>query len=243
MLLLSAIRHDLDHPGVNNTFVVETGHDLAVLYNDASPLENHHCSTAFRMVKECHLFGYVDAAKRRQLRRGIIACIMATDISIHNDVLNKFAAVLRSEGGFAWDSVDHMHLLLSMMMKASDLSNELRPWHVSKRWADQLLDEFFAQGRREIEEKIPLTPFMQPENVNQDLMQTNFIGQVILPLYRGLNEFFPEVTTFRRRMKAARDVWTNRLEKTGSADERAKVQQEKETSPSPSPADEPAAMM
>lgn len=35
-LLMSAAVHDLRHPGVNNNFLVTTGHPLATRYNDKS---------------------------------------------------------------------------------------------------------------------------------------------------------------------------------------------------------------
>ena len=37
-LLLSAVGHDLNHPGVNNALLVNSRHPLAVLYNDISVL-------------------------------------------------------------------------------------------------------------------------------------------------------------------------------------------------------------
>eukprot|EP00913_Durusdinium_trenchii_P002266 g2092.t1 len=43
-LLIAAAGHDLGHLGVNNQFLVETNHDVAVKYNDRSPLENMHCA-------------------------------------------------------------------------------------------------------------------------------------------------------------------------------------------------------
>ena len=40
--LLSAIGHDLDHPGMNNAYQMNALTTLAITYNDSSPLENHH---------------------------------------------------------------------------------------------------------------------------------------------------------------------------------------------------------
>jgi hypothetical protein len=34
----------LEISGVNNQFLVETTHEVAVKYNDRSPLENLHCA-------------------------------------------------------------------------------------------------------------------------------------------------------------------------------------------------------
>ena len=37
---MAALGHDIGHPGVNNGFLSEVGHELAMQYNDRSPLEN-----------------------------------------------------------------------------------------------------------------------------------------------------------------------------------------------------------
>ena len=42
----SAAAHDYQHGGLNNDFLIKTMHPLAALYNDQSPLENHHVSAA-----------------------------------------------------------------------------------------------------------------------------------------------------------------------------------------------------
>ena len=46
----AAITHDYEHGGVNNDFLMKTAHPLAILYNDQSPLENHHCAAAAALL-------------------------------------------------------------------------------------------------------------------------------------------------------------------------------------------------
>ena len=48
--IVAALIHDCGHPGVNNSFLVKTSDELAIRYNDQSPLENMHCATAFGLM-------------------------------------------------------------------------------------------------------------------------------------------------------------------------------------------------
>ena len=47
-MLIAMVVHDLDHPGRTNHFLSNSQHELALLYNDKSILENHHVATAFK---------------------------------------------------------------------------------------------------------------------------------------------------------------------------------------------------
>mmetsp|Transcript_43533 Transcript_43533/g.100211 ORF Transcript_43533/g.100211 Transcript_43533/m.100211 type:complete len:1079 (-) Transcript_43533:96-3332(-) len=49
-LLIGALCHDCDHRGCTNQFEVISRSDLAIRYNDNSPLENHHCARAFQIA-------------------------------------------------------------------------------------------------------------------------------------------------------------------------------------------------
>ena len=49
-LMVAAIGHDIDHPGLNNAFLRKTQAPLAIRYNDRSVLENHHASVLFSLL-------------------------------------------------------------------------------------------------------------------------------------------------------------------------------------------------
>ena len=51
----SALVHDFEHGGLNNDFLIKTQHPLAIIYNDQSPLENHHVSAASRLLRDPEL--------------------------------------------------------------------------------------------------------------------------------------------------------------------------------------------
>uniref|UniRef100_A0A1I8FBR6 PDEase domain-containing protein n=1 Tax=Macrostomum lignano TaxID=282301 RepID=A0A1I8FBR6_9PLAT len=50
--IVAALVHDYEHTGTTNSFHVNTGSDLALLYNDKGVLENYHVSAVFRLLRE-----------------------------------------------------------------------------------------------------------------------------------------------------------------------------------------------
>ncbi|VDN95988.1 unnamed protein product [Rodentolepis nana] len=78
-IFASAI-HDVHHPGLTNQFLVNTGHKLALLYNDASVLENHHLSVAFKLLNDpgCDIFPNLTLKQRQFLRRLVIELVSAS---------------------------------------------------------------------------------------------------------------------------------------------------------------------
>lgn len=50
-LLFAALCHDLQHCGVNNQFLVDTMHPLALRYGDSAVLERHHAAVAFATLE------------------------------------------------------------------------------------------------------------------------------------------------------------------------------------------------
>jgi hypothetical protein len=78
-LLLAAICHDLEHPGTTNAYQVNTGSALAIRYNDASVLENHHASTGFTLMERAGILRHLTPAEFRAARKTMLAAILATD--------------------------------------------------------------------------------------------------------------------------------------------------------------------
>ncbi|KAJ8957041.1 hypothetical protein NQ314_006618 [Rhamnusium bicolor] len=210
ILLTSCICHDLDHPGYNNIYQINAKTELAIRYNDISPLENHHCSVAFRILEneDCNIFKSFSSEDFKQVREGMIRCILATDMARHNEILTNFKEIVPS---FNYNDKGHVNLVRTFMseleifsfdlhkklcmvlIKVSDISNEARPMDVAEPWLDKLLQEFFKQSDAEKLEGLPVTPFMDREKITKPSSQCSFIGFVLLPLFEALGDLFIEL--------------------------------------------------
>ncbi|XP_071335792.1 high affinity cGMP-specific 3',5'-cyclic phosphodiesterase 9A-like [Trachinotus anak] len=190
IMLTSALCHDLDHPGYNNVYQINAQTDLALRYNDISPLENHHCAIAFGILSkpECNILKNLTSEQYKHIRGGMIKCILATDMARHNEILNKFKVI---QPVFDFTNKDHKDVLMKIMVKVSDISNEARPMAVAEPWLDCLLQEFFNQSDTEKLKGLPVTPFMDRDKVSKPSSQTSFIRFVLLPLFTELTKLFP----------------------------------------------------
>uniref|UniRef100_A0A671MHD3 High affinity cGMP-specific 3',5'-cyclic phosphodiesterase 9A n=1 Tax=Sinocyclocheilus anshuiensis TaxID=1608454 RepID=A0A671MHD3_9TELE len=190
IMLTSAVCHDLDHTGYNNAYQINARTELALRYNDISPLENHHCAVAFEILEktESNIFRNLSTEQFKRIREGIIKCILATDMTRHTEILNKFKAILPV---FDFSDKDHRDVLMMIMIKVSDISNEARPMDVAEPWLDCLLQEFFNQSDMEKLEGLPVTPFMDRDKVTKPSSQTGFIRFVLFPLFTELANLFP----------------------------------------------------
>ena len=79
-LLISAIGHDVGHPGVNNAFLVSLNAPLAQLYNDRSVLESFHCAAYSQILRRYWPKAFQDSGMRKLMitRRNIQSCMQRT---------------------------------------------------------------------------------------------------------------------------------------------------------------------
>jgi high affinity cGMP-specific 3',5'-cyclic phosphodiesterase 9 len=73
-LLISALCHDLDHDGFNNSYQINALTPLAILYNDKSPLEMYHCAVAFSILanEKCNIISNLSREQFKRLRENVI---------------------------------------------------------------------------------------------------------------------------------------------------------------------------
>ncbi|KAI3356630.1 hypothetical protein L3Q82_017816 [Scortum barcoo] len=182
ILMTAAVCHDLDHPGFNNTYQINARTELAVRYNDISPLENHHCAVAFQIFSQpdCNIFSNFDPEAFKQIRQGTITLILATDMARHGEILDSFKQKVDS---FDYTDEEHVTCLKMVLIKCCDISNEVRPMEVAEPWVDCLLEEYFMQSDREKAEGLPVAPFMDREKVTKPTAQIGFIKFVLIPMF------------------------------------------------------------
>ncbi|KAJ1560463.1 High affinity cAMP-specific and IBMX-insensitive 3',5'-cyclic phosphodiesterase 9A [Cladochytrium tenue] len=155
------------------------------------------------------LAGLTDA-QFKEFRKNVIGCILATDMGKHGEILAKFKGYTES---FNFDDANHRQLLWQMIMKCADISNEVRPRHISEPWVDNLLEEFFSQSDKEKAEGLPTAPFMDREKVTKGSAQVGFIGFVMIPLFELVSKVLPNMEdTLLRPIRGAQEYYKGMLE-------------------------------
>ncbi|KAI8915954.1 hypothetical protein EDD86DRAFT_186383 [Gorgonomyces haynaldii] len=208
-MLTACLGHDLNHPGYNNAYQINADTELALIYNDQAVLENHHASMLFCILShdQSNITANLDGQQKRQFRKLVLKCILATDMSKHGEIVNGFKKIAPE---FKYEDEAHRHELFSMLIKCSDISTEgIIPPHVAERWVDLLLEEFFSQSDREKHEGLPTMPFMDREKVTKPSAQIGFIQFVMIPLYETLGmvlQMGPLIEPIRNALQYYKDL-------------------------------------
>lgn len=155
--LMGAAVHDVDHPGVNNYYLVNTKSPLAILYNDKSILENYHVACAFNLMRDekYDVLSSLTEESQKIARNIMVTTVLGTDNFVHFQHLNHYKE-RRDAADFEPHGKDKLDLL-TLILHSADLSNGTRPLEYSKKWSMRVLDEFFLQGDKERELGLPIS--------------------------------------------------------------------------------------
>ena len=201
-LLIAAVGHDVDHPGVNNAFMMNSDSPLALRYNDQSVLENHHAATTFSILSDpkCNLLASLSTAERREARAQMIGIILHTDMARHEEMV-KVLTVKAAE-----ESMVPASFTLEVLCHVADLGNCAIRWDLSKVWAERMCEEAVGQAVRERELGLPFGR-VAPYN-EKDLMarQLVFLDGWVAPLLKAAAIFYPCVKSRLEAVQACRQV-------------------------------------
>ncbi|XP_009305135.1 cGMP-specific 3',5'-cyclic phosphodiesterase isoform X1 [Danio rerio] len=187
-LMIASLSHDLDHRGVNNSYIQRSNQPLAQLYGQSS-LEHHHYDMCLLILNNpgSQILSSLSVNEYMACLQMIEKNILATDLAIFFEKRTKFFK-LAENNSCLWKDEGHRELLRSMLMTASDICAITKPWPVQKRIAELVATEFYAQGDREKRElNIQPIDVMDRENASRlPQMQVDYIDGICSPLYEAL---------------------------------------------------------
>ncbi|CAH1179104.1 unnamed protein product [Phaedon cochleariae] len=185
--LIGAVAHDLDHPGVNQHFLISTSNHLAILYQNKSVLENHHWRSAIGCLLESGLAEQL-RPYRTELEQQIRELILATDINRQPEFLTRFKRHL-DEDSLDLRMSEHRLFIMQIALKCADISNPTRPWDISRKWSLKVCDEFFRQGEFERQLNLPVTSICDRQSTSVARIQVGFFKIVVTPLFTEWHRF------------------------------------------------------
>ena len=212
-ILIAALCHDIDHPGVNNNFLIVTSAPFAVLYNDRSVLENHHAALTFQLLqkRENDIFGNLSALERHDIRKMVIGSILSTDMSVHMSMVTQAQEMGAKK--INTDSISDKQLLMNIFVHGSDINNPVLPLTIHIKWTDLCADEFFEQAQTERVKGIPVTPFMaNKDSLSKAKSNLNFLEGIVAPLWMAIVDLIPELKPRLEEMKRNRAHWIHVIE-------------------------------
>jgi len=199
-LMVAALAHDIGHFGLTNAFLVDVRDELAIYYNDISPLENMHCNKLFCILSsdKTNIFSQLSQEDFKFIRKMVIDSILHTDPTHHGTIVKDLVALYNGNAQtFSGSSdgasklIDGMSELLSIsenktnvsrtLLHGADLSNPAKPWNASYGWAKAVVEEFFAQGDQERALGIPIGMLNDRTKVSLPNSQLGFIQFMVAP--------------------------------------------------------------
>ncbi|KRX93576.1 putative 3',5'-cyclic phosphodiesterase pde-4 [Trichinella pseudospiralis] len=225
-VIFAAAIHDVDHPGLTNQFLVNSGSELAIMYNDESVLEQHHLAVAFKLLQEtdCDILTGFSKKHRQLFRRIVIDTVLATDMSKHMSLLADLKTMVETKkvsgpGMPSLEKYSDRIQVLQNMIHIADLSNPAKPINLYQQWIDRLLEEYWKQGDRERELGLEISPMCDRRNVSREKSQVGFIDYIVHPLMETWADLvYPEGQAVLDQLEENRDWLFKKISATESGE-------------------------
>eukprot|EP00873_Tetraselmis_striata_P006162 jgi/Tetstr1/426426/TSEL_001622.t1 len=215
--ILAAAGHDVDHPGLDNKFVVRKEDALARRFNDQHVLEHHSTNITLELLRNPE-YNFLEGSRLGRphwvkLKSIIINMVLATDMARHFDLVSnfsaRFAVAKTGDDAFYEAIASDITLVLQMALKCADLGGCASRLTTHLFWCKSLEQEFFAQGDLEREDEVPIS-FLMDRNSNGLMTPGNqlaFFDFIIMPLFKLFADTFPVCSPLREQASANWRYW------------------------------------
>mmetsp|Transcript_3441 Transcript_3441/g.4643 ORF Transcript_3441/g.4643 Transcript_3441/m.4643 type:complete len:233 (-) Transcript_3441:81-779(-) len=213
--IIAAVIHDAFHPGTNNAFMVNTDHPVALQYNDQHVLENQSLWKCLEMMTKSKFTKNMPKVQQKEMRKTIIAMVLATDMALHFHVISQFSQKLGAGvlGGSKQLSMEHKSFLLQMAIKVADIGHTTLHHEEHLAWVQGLQEEFFLQGDMEREKKMGISPLCDRSRSRNGPAsgenQIGFFDVICIPLVSKFVDVFPLCSSIREQLDANYKFWQN----------------------------------
>jgi len=203
-LLISAMGHDIGHPGLNNGYHINASTELGITYNDKSCLENFHASFLFKILKkdETNILEKFSVQNYKTIRKRMISQILATDMAFHGETLSLVRAKIspvKDQERFIFltgndkTKFEEQQSLLNFLIHIADLGHNTKKFSISIKWIKVLTEEFWMQGDKERERGLPISFLCDRNNVDVPTSQIGFLKGFIVTSFSCLVDMFPSL--------------------------------------------------
>lgn len=209
-ILISALVHDIGHPGNNNLFEINTCSDLACRYNDLSVLEQFHCHLAFELIRKHHILNNYTHEEFIICRKTIINSILGTDMANHKSIFEIMK--IKKNTGFNFESIDDQYLLAKIFIHAADIGNPIQKYEQCEAWARKVSLEFHLQTEKEKEKGLkPFTSFNINSSTSFYNHEIRYINYVCKPYWEVLSDIFVDLKPLYKQIQTNYDIYSKIL--------------------------------
>jgi len=158
-------------------------------------------------MDENNIFEKLNVADFKTIRKRMISEILATDMANHGKVMSVIKARISDEilsgnkNNIKFELLsknpktqfEEQQSLLDFFIHAADLAHNTKLFKISLQWVELLSNEFWLQGDKEKEMKLPVSFLCDRVGCNVPNSQVGFIKGFILPTFQVLVTMFPSL--------------------------------------------------
>ena len=186
-VVIAAATHDIAHPGVNNTFLVNKNDNLCQTFGKESTLEKFHLTTALKVIEETKILENLPESDQEKVKSFVKELILATDPAKHNNNKTEFLKIKKE---LNFENPSHLLQVLKQAMICGDISGQARKLEIATQWGERVYEEFFRLGDLELELNLEVQKLNDRNTVNVNKGQVGFIKFCVRPVFEAWNEIF-----------------------------------------------------